>query len=216
MKKTLITLIAVSLLIPAISFAQNANQTSDIAPDSGSPCVDLLSNVGKGAYGSDVFELQGYLNDSGYLSVDPTGYYGNMTVAAVNGLQTANGLSPTGYVGPLTRGIIKNATCPVTIGSPAPNDSSTSTPSITDYSQYTCEQLRGMNLDLYHSNNDLFNQVSLREQLANDRIQLDSYEKNSTLIGAQTWINNYTRQINMANSQISSSSAADYLASCSI
>lgn len=43
-----------------------------------------------------VSELQTYLHDLGYLSVQPTGFYGSLTSAAVSDFQKDNGLAITG------------------------------------------------------------------------------------------------------------------------
>lgn len=53
--------------------------------------------------GTDVMELQKRLASLGYFSGDATGYYGNVTVAAVKKFQTAKGIDATGYVGAQTR-----------------------------------------------------------------------------------------------------------------
>lgn len=59
------------------------------------------------AYGttsSVVTRVQQFLADKGFLSVKPTGYYGDLTAAAVERFQIAMGISPTyaRRVGPLT------------------------------------------------------------------------------------------------------------------
>jgi g-D-glutamyl-meso-diaminopimelate peptidase len=56
-----------------------------------------------GSSGTQVVLLQTLLIKLGYLSGDATGYYGNMTKAAVIMYQTSHGISPTGTVGPQTR-----------------------------------------------------------------------------------------------------------------
>lgn len=59
--------------------------------------------LGVGSTGTAVTELQRKLKASGYLSVEPTGYYGSLTKKAVQDFQKANGLEQVGYVGPGTR-----------------------------------------------------------------------------------------------------------------
>jgi peptidoglycan hydrolase-like protein with peptidoglycan-binding domain len=54
----------------------------------------------------DVTELQKRLKSLGYLSVEPTGFYGNATVAAVKKFQSANSLPVTGYVNKETRTVL--------------------------------------------------------------------------------------------------------------
>lgn len=56
----------------------------------------------RGAQGSDVWQLQQYLHQLGLLSVAPTGYFGNLTDAAVRQFQARTGLEADGLVGPLT------------------------------------------------------------------------------------------------------------------
>ncbi len=61
-------------------------------------------NLALGARGSDVIALQTILRARGYLSVNPTGYYGFLTRAAVSLYQRNDmHITPTGTVGPLTR-----------------------------------------------------------------------------------------------------------------
>lgn len=61
-------------------------------------------NMGMGAKGSEVVELQKRLRSAGFFTY-PTnsGYYGQITTNAVTQYQRHRGISPTGYVGPLTR-----------------------------------------------------------------------------------------------------------------
>jgi len=67
------------------------------------------SSVGHGSSGDEVTHLQEALVGSGYLpSSDATGYYGDLTQQAVEKYQSANGISSTGYVGPLTLGSLNN------------------------------------------------------------------------------------------------------------
>jgi len=71
-------------------------------------------NLSLGMSGDDVKELQKYLNTHGYVIAtsgagsigNETIYYGYATRAAVMKLQSANGISPVGYVGALTRAVL--------------------------------------------------------------------------------------------------------------
>lgn len=56
-----------------------------------------------GSSGADVTALQQLLVQLGFLQVTPTGYFGAMTKAALQKYQSAHGISPLGYAGPLTR-----------------------------------------------------------------------------------------------------------------
>lgn len=87
MKKTLIIL---ALLVPSMTFAS----------------VDV--NVKYGQSGNEVLELQDFLVDKGFLKTNPTGYFGLLTLKAVQEYQTSVGLPNTGYVGVLTRGKIND------------------------------------------------------------------------------------------------------------
>ena len=58
--------------------------------------------MGIGSQSSEVTSLQTWLENNGYYSGPVTGYYGSLTMAAVQRYQTAKGISATGYVGPLT------------------------------------------------------------------------------------------------------------------
>jgi peptidoglycan hydrolase-like protein with peptidoglycan-binding domain len=62
-----------------------------------------LLNVGSRS--DEVKALQDKLKSLGYLdpSTNSTGFFGNLTAAAVKKFQSANGISPVGYVGPGTR-----------------------------------------------------------------------------------------------------------------
>lgn len=115
MKKVVVGF-AVSLFISIINpvFAQLTDQfdTAD------SLCTTLTYNMLIGSRDSrtngQVTDLQAYLQTGGYLQVDPTGYFGSATRQAVIQFQTANNISPTGQVGPLTRAKIQQLSCGTT------------------------------------------------------------------------------------------------------
>ncbi len=104
-------------LVLSISFgfstvlAQNTSQF----PIQISTCVGLSNNMNYRARDAftngDVSRLQSYLNSKGYLSVSATGYFGPMTLRAVQKFQSENGLFSAGYVGPLTRAKISSLSC---------------------------------------------------------------------------------------------------------
>ena len=56
-----------------------------------------------GTEGDDVRELQYLLADAGYFSDEPTGYFGEITEAALMGYQYDMGLDPDGVAGPITQ-----------------------------------------------------------------------------------------------------------------
>ncbi len=63
--------------------------------------------------GGEVSALQDLLQSEGYLNSNPSGFFGLMTLAAVKKFQAAHSISPTGYVGPLTRAWIESASCAI-------------------------------------------------------------------------------------------------------
>lgn len=77
-------------------------------------CLNLTYNL---KYGSkdellkgEVSRLQEFLSPK-YFSQQPTGFMGNVTLMAVKNFQRLNGISTTGFVGPLTRAKIKSLSC---------------------------------------------------------------------------------------------------------
>lgn len=73
--------------------------------------TSVTRNLTQGDQGSDVTQLQTFLNQQGYLPVTPTGYYGVLTEHAVQAYQCAENIvcngtpDTTGYgvMGPKTR-----------------------------------------------------------------------------------------------------------------
>ncbi|MCX6788643.1 MAG: peptidoglycan-binding domain-containing protein [Candidatus Jorgensenbacteria bacterium] len=57
-----------------------------------------FSGLKKGSSSSAVSKLQKILNDNGYLSAKPTGYFGSMTQIALKSFQDENGLGVSGMV----------------------------------------------------------------------------------------------------------------------
>ena len=78
-------------------------------------CTILTQNLSHGATNSNsgfqVTSLQNFLYASSYLSVSPTGRYGDLTVAAVKKFQSVAGVNSIGVVGPATRAAIKKISC---------------------------------------------------------------------------------------------------------
>jgi peptidoglycan hydrolase-like protein with peptidoglycan-binding domain len=75
----------------------------------GPACPPFYRSLSFGASGTDVTALQTYLNEQGYLSVNPTGYFGPLTQSAVARWQAQGGVvglgaSGSGIFGPLSRG----------------------------------------------------------------------------------------------------------------
>jgi peptidoglycan hydrolase-like protein with peptidoglycan-binding domain len=80
------------------------NNTSDRGSSASSGNSGILK---KGSRGSDVTSLQNDLRKLGYLSANATGYYGDLTVAAVKRLQGQYGLGVDGVAGPKTFSLIQ-------------------------------------------------------------------------------------------------------------
>ena len=108
MKKFIVLSFLISAIVPSITFAQQPYIISNAF------CTALSTNLSYGnreINGNSVSTLQVFLSTKGYLNSQPTGYFGVLTFAAVKKYQTANGISPTGFVGPITRAQIKTQTC---------------------------------------------------------------------------------------------------------
>lgn len=107
MKKLLIGL--AFLAIPSVSFA-SFNQ-----------------NLSYGMSGSDVYQLQDVLIDQGCLNHASTGYFGLITLNAVECYQAKNSIPNTGYVGILTRTSLNSIVAADTASSTAQSIAETGT-----------------------------------------------------------------------------------------
>ena len=79
-------------------------------------CPELSLGLGykswdKNIGGEEVATLQSFLVSQNLLNVSPTGYFGPLTLRAVQSFQRGNGLTADGYVGPATRAKIKEVAC---------------------------------------------------------------------------------------------------------
>jgi hypothetical protein len=74
-------------------------------------CTTLNSNLHRGNETSSVKALQDFLISKGLLSVKSSGFFGDLTVAAVKGYQRSLSLPETGMVYDFTREAIKQETC---------------------------------------------------------------------------------------------------------
>ncbi|MEA4967693.1 MAG: peptidoglycan-binding domain-containing protein, partial [Bacteroidaceae bacterium] len=78
-------------------------------------CVNLTRNFGYGSRdadtGREVSALQGYLYSRGYMDVEPTGYFGNITAISLGKFQLRNQITVTGSVNPEVISIMKELTC---------------------------------------------------------------------------------------------------------
>jgi hypothetical protein len=125
MKKYLAGLALSLMILPAFALAA----PSDIDPNAASntTCVSLSDNLryrsrDAGANGG-VSAFQDFLQSQGYLSSEPTGYFGLLTLKAAKDFQKANGIEPTGYIGTITRGKISSLTCGTATFQPTPTTS---------------------------------------------------------------------------------------------
>ena len=78
----------------------------------------------------EISALQDFLQSQNYLSTDPTGYFDQATRGAVKAFQNANGLSPDGKVGPITRAKINSLTCDTASTTPPTTPTLSTTPTV--------------------------------------------------------------------------------------
>ncbi len=96
-----------------------------------SPLLTSADTIAKGAHGTAVVTIQQQLVSAGFLAADNvTGYFGNLTRAAVIALQSAYNLETVGFVGHLTRAALTAAAGGSTKphGKPAADTTPPSTP----------------------------------------------------------------------------------------
>ena len=96
------------------------------------PCANITNDLSYGmkdlSGNAPILALQNFLFSKGYLSATPNGNFGPATFSATIAFQTANNISPTGRVGPITRAAIYSASCPVSSNS-TPQTSPATSPS---------------------------------------------------------------------------------------
>ncbi len=118
MKQYILAAFLVASVAATPAFAQTSG---DVDPNPGSSCPNIIYDLRyrsrDAQTAGDVSEFQDFLQSQGYLKTAPTGYFGLMTVQATKDFQRASGISPTGFVGPLTRAKV-NAACGVTTTTP--------------------------------------------------------------------------------------------------
>lgn len=162
LKFFLVTVLALSFL-PTVS-AQTSVQNGDIDPQGDTSCLNLTMNLryrdNDAKTNGQVSDLQDFLASQGFLNTNPTGYFGLATFGAVKKFQRQYEFSPTGFVGVLTRGKIRDITCnigPVISNQPTITVSS---PISTTYPvgsvlpiRWQTNNFEGLNIDL-----DLVNQ----------------------------------------------------------
>lgn len=82
--------------------ADTSSQTSTPTPSTSSSYT-FTKRLEVGVTNDEVKQLQILLKKLGYFNEDATGYFGNITKAAVIAFQKAEGIEPLGFVGPATR-----------------------------------------------------------------------------------------------------------------
>lgn len=111
MSKSFFSLLVVFALAVTPVFAEIVDED----PLGNTACADLTTSLRYGmkdtGSNNDIAILQDFLAGSNYLSSQPTGFFGRMTLNAVKAFQSANGISATGFVGPATRAKIKDIDC---------------------------------------------------------------------------------------------------------
>ncbi len=93
-------------------------------------CLDLSTNLSRGAESSVVLSLQNFLYAKGLLKVAPNGYFGPSTFAAVKAYQKGIGLAQVGNTGPATRAAIKKESCQSQANSVLPQTGASSTATV--------------------------------------------------------------------------------------
>ncbi|MEI6810653.1 MAG: peptidoglycan-binding domain-containing protein [Candidatus Nomurabacteria bacterium] len=73
--------------------------------------TQITNNLQSGSQNDDVYALQSMLSRGGYMYVQPNGYFGPSTKAALKRFQIDNAIYPTGYVGPATRNAVNERLC---------------------------------------------------------------------------------------------------------
>lgn len=77
--------------------------SSDIDLNAKCPATKFDRDLTIGSSGNDVVALQTFLYSKGYLAINATGYFSNLTKAALSAYQVANNITSTGFFGSLTR-----------------------------------------------------------------------------------------------------------------
>lgn len=74
-------------------------------------CIRLNNILSYGMNGSEVYSLQKYLGEMGYLKPVANGHFGVGTRDALKKFQKDNGITMTGQTGPITRSLIQKLSC---------------------------------------------------------------------------------------------------------
>lgn len=129
-KITTLAILAFSLIIAPIFVS--AASTGDVDPlVSTNTCTNLTYDLRRSSRdsqtGGQVSDLQFFLQTKGYFNIEPTGYFGLMTFAAVKEFQAKNAITPvSGFVGPITRKAINSLGCVTVATTPTSTTNTTS------------------------------------------------------------------------------------------
>lgn len=99
MHKKLIFIGSGILFVATALTVSAATVTSAVTFGPGPACPVFARSLSIGRSGSDVTALQTYLNAQGYLTVNPTGYFGPLTESAVARWQASGGVAAMGGIG---------------------------------------------------------------------------------------------------------------------
>lgn len=114
--RAVLAMFALSLFVSSSAITAFA-QTGDIDPNGAAPqsCITVPMNIRyrdtDATTGGAVSMVQEFLIAKGYMQSEATGYFGSITFASVKKYQAVKGFTTSGYVGPLTRGAIKEDSC---------------------------------------------------------------------------------------------------------
>lgn len=115
------TINTVSQILTGTSVATGSTSSSQGTSAAGG--YTFTEYLAPGSQDSEVLQLQDLLQQQGFLTATPNGYFGDATEAAVIAFQAAHGIEQLGVVGPATRAALNT----ITGGTGASTSSSTST-----------------------------------------------------------------------------------------
>lgn len=104
-------LLATSFTFSASAAVQGAVTETYLPDRDYQSCVVITRLLQYKSTGSQVTQLQNMLVDLGYLEMQPTGFFGRATEAAVRRWQYNYKIEPVGWTGPATRASIAGVTC---------------------------------------------------------------------------------------------------------
>jgi len=106
MKTIFFTALVLMLAYSGISFAQEIPTVACTYVES-----DARYGMKDKTTNGTVVNIQAFLHGKGFLSVEPTGFFGPLTKKAVQEFQKRYGLPATGFFGPMSRAKMKELTC---------------------------------------------------------------------------------------------------------